>query len=73
LQWYQWHPFSISSAPSGRGEAFTLHIQKGESGQFTAKLLQQAASLKGKAVLVDGPYESSSLVCSQFCVFRARN
>jgi ferredoxin-NADP reductase len=53
----EWHPFTISSAPSG-GSASTFHVKALTDGSFTSRLRDLAASGGGSAsdIRIDGPY-----------------
>jgi len=51
---FQWHPFSVSSAPSSTN--FTFHIKDMGQRQFTGKLHALALQELPISVRVDGPY-----------------
>ena len=53
ISFFQWHPFSISSAPS-QGEKVTLHIRK--LGDWTSALMKLVHAKTEIAVCLEGPY-----------------
>jgi len=61
---YQWHPFSISSAPHEQN--FTLHIK--DSGGFTHKLRELAGKGEIRRIFVDGPYGNLTMNIQQYKV-----
>jgi len=59
---FEWHPFSISSAP--HEENFTLHIK--ESGWYTRRLRNLAKDGRIALAFVDGPYGNLSVNIEQY-------
>jgi len=53
ISYFQWHPFSISSAPS-QGTSVTLHIRR--LGDWTSALMELAHKKSEIAVNLEGPY-----------------
>jgi predicted ferric reductase len=57
ISWFQWHPFSMSSAP--HQQTVTLHIRK--VGDWTSALFDHAAKNRAIEIYLEGPFGNLSV------------
>lgn len=65
VSFLEWHPFSITSAPSAHGNRVFFHLKGMGSGSWTNKVLKQAAGCGSLQVRLDGFYGVNNGICDQ--------